>query len=152
MRNRQALPSRCGLRISCQVKLLMVTNLRKSILLGPFSTPVKETTAKRHIDSLATFSYRTLLNTCHRSGSMSIVSCVMPSAAWKVERMVVSQSEDPYYLHQISRPQHAHPRPSIMKMSSKPFKKQRPNSGVIEVSSSPRKSWYLLLATSLLPH
>ena len=33
----------------------------------------------------------------------------------------------------------AHPRPSTMKMSSKPFKKQRPSSGMIEVSSGLKK-------------
>jgi hypothetical protein len=29
---------------------------------------------------------------------LSIVSCVMLSAGWKVERIIVSQSEDAYYL------------------------------------------------------
>jgi hypothetical protein len=68
------------------------------MLLLPFSTPVKETAAIRHIDYLATFSYRILLTTYLRSGSMSIVSCVMLSVGWKVERIIVSQSEDAYYL------------------------------------------------------
>ena len=80
----------------------MVTNLRKSMLLRPFSPSVKETAAKHHIDSLAIFSYRTLLNTYHRSGFMSIVSCVVPSAAWKIERVIVSQSKDTYCLQLIA--------------------------------------------------
>lgn len=48
------------------------------------------------------FSYRTLLTTYLRSDSMSIVSCIMLSAAWKVERIIVSQSEDANYLWLMS--------------------------------------------------
>lgn len=33
---------------------------------------------------------------------MSIVSCIMLSAAWKVERIIVNQSEDANYLWLMS--------------------------------------------------